>query len=191
MRCALPAMSPTVTLICARATCTGGWADMARGGSGLKTEGERLEEGSIDYVIRVHDDPGTIDAPAWDALVDADPAATPFLRHAYLLAMSASGSATAQTGWQPCFLTATLGNTLMAACPLYLKTHSYGEYVFDWAWADAYQRHGLAYYPKLLGAVPFTPVPGARLLARGPQERRLLLRAMEQFAREQKLSSAH
>lgn len=164
---------------------------MARGGSGLKGDGERHEEGSIDYVIRVHDDPATIDAPAWDALLEADPAATPFLRHAYLLAMTASGSATAQTGWQPCFLTVAVGDTLVAACPLYLKSHSYGEYVFDWAWADAYQRHGLAYYPKLLGAVPFTPVPGARLLARGPAERHLLLRAIEQFAREQKLSSAH
>lgn len=164
---------------------------MVRGGTGLEREDERLEEGSIDYVIRVHDDPGTIDAPAWDALLDADPAATPFLRHAYLLAMTASGSATARTGWQPCFLTVHQGEALVAACPLYLKSHSYGEYVFDWAWADAYQRHGLAYYPKLLGAVPFTPVPGARLLARGPAERAVLLRAIEQFAREQQLSSAH
>lgn len=164
---------------------------MARGESGLKTGGERLEEGSNDYVIRVHDEPATIDATRWDALLEADPAATPFLRHAYLLALTASGSATAQTGWQPCFLELQRGDALLAACPLYLKSHSYGEYVFDWAWADAYQRHGLAYYPKLLGAVPFTPVPGVRLLARGPDERRLLLRAMTRLAREQKLSSAH
>ncbi len=157
----------------------------------MEAVGDRLEEGSIDYVIRVHDDPASIDAHAWDALLEADCAATPFLRHAYLLALTASGSATASTGWQPCFLTVHHGDALVAACPLYLKTHSYGEYVFDWAWADAYQRHGLAYYPKLLGAVPFTPVPGVRLLARGAHERRLLLRAIRQFARQQKLSSAH
>ena len=71
------------------------------------------------------------------------------------------------TGWAPQFLVArATAGELVAACPLYLKDHSYGEYVFDWAWADAYQRHGLDYYPKLLGAVPFTPVPGPRLLAR-------------------------
>lgn len=157
----------------------------------MEAVGDRLEEGSIDYVIRVHDDPAPIDAHAWDALLEADCAATPFLRHDYLLALTASGSATASTGWQPCFLTVHHGDALVAACPLYLKTHSYGEYVFDWAWADAYQRHGLAYYPKLLGAVPFTPVPGVRLLARGAHERRLLLRAIRQFARQQKLSSAH
>ena len=67
------------------------------------------------------------------------------------------------------------GDELLGACPLYLKSHSYGEYVFDWAWADAYQRHGLRYYPKLLCAVPFTPVPGSRLLARDAASRRLLL----------------
>jgi uncharacterized protein len=72
-----------------------------------------------------------------------------------------------------------------------LKSHSYGEYVFDWAWADAYQRHGLHYYPKLLCAVPFTPVPGSRLLARDTDSRRILLRAMRQIAQGSKLSSAH
>lgn len=150
-----------------------------------------LDEGSNDYVIRVHDDPAQIDAAAWDALLDGQPSATPFMRHAYLDALHASGSATAETGWQPCFLAVHRGESLSAACPLYLKTHSYGEYVFDWAWADAYQRHGLDYYPKLLDAVPFTPVPGARLLARDPASRRVLLRAMQQFAVQQKFSSAH
>jgi predicted N-acyltransferase len=80
---------------------------------------------------------------------------------------------------------------LLAAAALYLKTHSYGEYVFDWAWADAYQRHGLAYYPKLLGAVPFTPVPGSRLLARDDASRDLLLQGLLAFVLEAKLSSAH
>ena len=80
---------------------------------------------------------------------------------------------------------------LQAACPLYLKSHSYGEYVFDWAWADAYERNGLAYYPKLLAAVPFTPVPGPRLLALAQEDREVLLQAMQQLAREADLSSAH
>jgi predicted N-acyltransferase len=79
----------------------------------------------------------------------------------------------------------------VGACPLYLKSHSYGEYVFDWAWADAYQRHGLRYYPKLLGAVPFTPVPGSRLLARDGTTRRMLLNAMRRICIDNELSSAH
>ena len=124
------------------------------------------DTGSNDYVIRVVDDPAAIDAVRWNALLEAQPSATPFMRHEYLAALHASGSACEATGWSPRFLALFEGQTLGAACPLYLTDHSYGEYVFDWAWADAYQRHGLAYYPKLLGAVPFTPVPGARLLAR-------------------------
>ncbi len=139
----------------------------------------------------MHDTPASVDAAAWDALVDAQPSANPFVRHAYLLALHESGSAVAATGWQPQFLTLERGGTLVAACPLHLKAHSYGEYVFDWAWADAYRRHGLAYYPKLLDAVPFTPVPGPRLLARDAASRGLLLQAMQRLARDAKLSSAH
>ena len=159
-----------------------------------------LEEGPDDYVIRIFDDPAAIDARAWNALVDAQGSATPFMRHEYLLALHESASAVAATGWQPQFLalfrsggasTNQGGDELVAACPLYLKEHSYGEYVFDWAWADAYRRHGLAYYPKLLNAVPFTPVPGPRLLANDAVSRRVLLRAIRQFAVEAKLSSAH
>ena len=149
------------------------------------------QDGSDDYVIRVIDDPAALDAAAWDALVDAQPSAGPFMRHAYLLALHASGSATADTGWTPVFLTVTAGDRLVAACPLYVKDHSYGEYVFDWAWADAYHRHGLRYYPKLLSAVPFTPVPGPRLLARDAASRRTLLDAMTSLARQADLSSAH
>ena len=113
------------------------------------------------------------------------------MHHEYLLAMHTSGSAIGATGWLPQFLAVTRADVLVAACPLYLKDHSYGEYVFDWAWADAYQRHGLRYYPKLLSAVPFTPVPGARLLARDQPGRRVLLRAMRQLAHDAKFSSAH
>jgi uncharacterized protein len=151
----------------------------------------REEETGADYLIRVFDDPSAIDAARWNALVELHPSATPFVRHEYLAALHDSGSAVADTGWMPQFLAVADGEALVAACPLYLKTHSYGEYVFDWAWADAYRRHGLRYYPKLLGAVPFTPVPGPRLLARDAKSRALLLRAIEQLARDAKLSSAH
>jgi predicted N-acyltransferase len=141
--------------------------------------------------LRVCNDPGEIDAAAWNALVDAQAAATPFIRLSYLRALHDSGSANAATGWAPHFLLLEREGALMAACPLYLKDHSYGEYVFDWAWADAYRRHGLDYYPKLLDAIPFTPVPGPRLLARTHEERLLLLRGIEQLARSAELSSAH
>ena len=144
--------------------------------------------------LQIHDDPGRIDAAAWDALLAASPAPTPFLRHAFLAALHASGSACAATGWQPVFMTLADENdagVLRAGAALYLKSHSYGEYVFDWAWADAWERAGQRYYPKLLGAVPFTPVPGSRLLARDTAARAALLAAIEAFAREQGLSSAH
>ncbi len=149
------------------------------------------KNGSTDYVIRVVDDPAAIDAAQWNALLQARASATPFMRHEYLSALHDSGSATRETGWTAQFLAVHEGDRLVAACPLYLKDHSYGEYVFDWAWADAYHQHGLAYYPKLLIAVPFTPVPGARLLAQDEPSRLVLLRAIEALAREAKLSSAH
>ena len=143
------------------------------------------------YVIQVHDDLSAIDASAWNELVDAQDAPTLFMRHGYLAALRASRSAVPETGWAPAWLTVMAGDTLVAACALYLKSHSYGEFVFDWAWADAYQRHGLTYYPKLLGAVPFTPVPGSRLLARDADARDLLVQSVLAFARQQGLSSAH
>jgi predicted N-acyltransferase len=142
-------------------------------------------------VVDVVDDPSRIDLSQWNALLDAQPSSNPFMRLEYLRALHESGSATDETGWQAQFLLLRRCGAIVAACPLYLKAHSYGEYVFDWAWADAYQRHRLRYYPKLLDAVPFTPVPGTRLLARSQTDRQLLLQAMQQFAHEAKLSSAH
>jgi predicted N-acyltransferase len=144
-----------------------------------------------DYVIRVLKSPQDITALEWDALLATQPHPSPFMRHAYLAAMHASGSATSKTGWTPRFLTLWRGKTLHAACALYLKTHSYGEYVFDWAWADAYQRHGIAYYPKALIAPPFTPVPGSRLLARDAAARAALVRALVAWCGEEELSSLH
>ncbi|HYP72013.1 MAG TPA: GNAT family N-acetyltransferase, partial [Variovorax sp.] len=150
-----------------------------------------MAKGTDELVARVHTSPAEIDAAAWDALLVAQPAPSPFMRHAYLAAMHDSGSATAASGWTPRFFTLWQGKTLMAASPLYLKDHSYGEYVFDWAWANAYHEHGLAYYPKGLVAVPFTPVPGSRLLARDAASRAMLVQAMAAWCGDQKLSSLH
>ncbi len=144
-----------------------------------------------DYGIRVHEHPGEIPAHDWDRLLDAQDCPTPFMRHAYLLALHESGSATPQSGWTPRYFTLWLGDELLAACPLYLKNHSYGEYVFDWAWANAYHQHGLRYYPKALIAVPFTPVPGSRLLAKTAALRELLLQAVVAWCKQEKLSSMH
>jgi predicted N-acyltransferase len=146
---------------------------------------------SSDIVIRVLDHPGQVPADDWDALLERQSSPTPFMQSRYLVAMHDSKSAVDDTGWLPQYLTAWRDERLVAACPLYLKDHSYGEYVFDWAWADAYQRHGLRYYPKLLSAVPFTPVPGSRLLAVDAPARSALLQAMRQLAMQAKLSSAH
>lgn len=146
-----------------------------------------------DYVIEVHPGVGAVDAGEWDALLSAQAAPTPFMGHAYLRAMETSGSVGGDTGWEPATLVVRerAGGTLVAAAAAYLKTHSYGEYVFDWAWADAYQRYGVPYYPKLVVAVPFTPVPGSRLLARDAPARALLLRALGALARETGSSSVH
>lgn len=150
-----------------------------------------MDTEQMNYGIRVDDDPLQIDAAAWDALLAQQSHPTPFMRHAYLSAMHHSGSASAQTGWSARFLSLWSGDELQAACPLYLKSHSYGEYVFDWAWANAYEQHGLAYYPKALVAVPFTPVPGSRLLARSEAARQALLQALQQWCEKHKLSSWH
>ena len=150
------------------------------------------ENEAVDYRVRVIDDPASIAASAWNSLLAAQAQPTPFMKHEYLAALHASGSAVPATGWSPCFLLLERGHELMAAVALYAKTHSYGEYVFDWAWAEAYARHGLRYYPKLLGAVPFTPVPGTRLLARDAAARAALVQALEDLlAQNPRLSSAH
>ncbi len=146
------------------------------------------------YVTRVIGDPVELDACAWDALLERQPgghACGPFMRHAYLLALHRSGSAVPQTGWTPHWVTLWRGNDLHAAAPLYLKTHSRGEYVFDWAWAHAYAEHGLAYYPKGVVAVPFTPVPGPRLLARDAAARQALVAALLRECAALELSSLH
>ena len=147
-----------------------------------------------DYVIRVMDSPLEVNSAQWNALLAGQSESgvlNPFVRHEYLSAMHTSGSATPKTGWTPHFITLWDGDTLAAGCALYAKDHSYGEYVFDHAWANAYHQHGLPYYPKALVAPPFTPVPGPRLLARTAAERLLLVKALIAWCEAEKLSSLH
>jgi len=119
----------------------------------------------VNYRTRIVSSLAEIGEATWDALVARQSDANPFLSYAFLHAMHESGSASEDSGWVPQYLTLWRDDQLVGALPLYLKYHSYGEYVFDWAWADAYRRHGLPYYPKLLSAIPFTPVSGSRFLA--------------------------
>jgi len=127
-----------------------------------------------------------IAAQDWDALTEGEP----LVSHAFLHALEATGCATPATGWRPTFLTAWHGGRLAGAMPLYAKSHSYGEYVFDWSWADAYRRHGRAYYPKLVGAIPFTPVTGPRLLG-PPAVRSALLAHALGMVDDDRYSSLH
>jgi predicted N-acyltransferase len=149
------------------------------------------ELNATNYRTQVLSDLGSISSDTWNALVDADESANVLVRHAFLHAMHATGCASSATGWAPAYLTLWDGATLAAATPLYAKDHSYGEYVFDWAWAEAYQRTGLDYYPKWLSAVPFTPVSGRRLLARDAAARKALAKALLDLARASRLSSLH
>jgi len=144
-----------------------------------------------DYVIRVLASPSDVSPQAWNALLAAEAEPSPFMRHEYLSALHKSGSASPASGWMPQFVTLWRGKRLEAACPFYIKDHSYGEYVFDWAWANAYEQHGLAYYPKAVVAVPFTPVPGTRLLARNAESRTLLVQALVALCKQEELSSLH
>ena len=138
-----------------------------------------------ELIARVAPGVGQLDGAAWDRLAGGDP----FLAHAFLAALEESDSVGAGTGWSPAPLTIEDDRgTILAAAPAYLKSHSQGEYVFDHAWADAFERAGGRYYPKLQIAVPFTPVPGRRLLGAWPQQ---LLAAAEAVTQQNGLSSAH
>jgi hypothetical protein len=156
-----------------------------------KRNGKPVKQKSNDYVIRVMNSPAEVNAGDWNALLALQPDTTPFMRHEYLAALHTSGSATPATGWTPRFILLEKDGALAGACALYLKSHSYGEYVFDHAWANAYGQHGLAYYPKAVVAVPFTPVPGARLMARTAADQAVLAKALIQWCDAEKLSSLH
>jgi len=143
-----------------------------------------------------------VSSDEWNLLVNE---ASPFLKHEFLLALEESGCTTAATGWQPCHLIAFTNEdpeteSLVAALPLYRKSNSYGEYVFDWSWADAYHRNGLEYYPKLLTAIPFTPSVAPRFLLNVQQSNnaiersmiiKLLIETVTQHARDTGISSWH
>jgi len=151
-----------------------------------------MNDGGETITLRVHNAIGEIAPEAWDACAGD---VNPTVSHVFLNALEESGSATARAGWAPQHLTFTdRGGRIVGAVPMYLKSHSYGEYVFDWGWADAYERSGGRYYPKLLCAVPFTPVPGPRLLVRpdaAAQTKSHLIAGMIELARQRKLSSLH
>ncbi len=162
---------------------------------------------SENIVVRAIAGVAEIDPETWDACAEGTPSGTPglkssarkrnpFLAHAFLRALEESGSACAETGWLPRHLVLeSPDGEIEGVMPCYLKAHSMGEYVFDHGWADAYERAGGAYYPKLQASVPFTPVTGPRLLVRdGPdrtERQNLLLRAAAGFTQQLDLSSLH
>jgi predicted N-acyltransferase len=127
----------------------------------------------VTRTTRIVTDISKISRRDWVALDHQD---NPFLSHAFLHALEASGSVSETSGWKPHHLCIFQDEQLVAFAPSYLKSHSHGEFVFDWAWADAYQRNGQKYYPKLLTAVPYSPVPGPRLLVQSGHPQEQLLR---------------
>jgi uncharacterized protein len=138
-----------------------------------------------EFVAKLASGVSGLNSRAWDRLAGFDP----FLSHAFLSSLEDSGSVGARTGWTPApILIEDEGAHLVSAAPAYLKTHSQGEYVFDHGWAEAWESAGGQYYPKLQVAVPFTPVPGPRLLGSRPQQ---LLAALEAVTVQNEISSAH
>ncbi len=133
-----------------------------------------------------------ISSEDWNRLATRKPACgTPFIQHAFLSALEKSGSVGPGTGWTPSHIVLRSNSRIIAVAPAYLKDHSFGEYVFDHGWAEAYARAGGRYYPKLLSAVPLTPVTGPRLLAEDDDGKKLLARALVTAATRLRLSSAH
>ncbi len=138
-------------------------------------------------ILEITDSVQQIDANQWDALAGD----MPLLSHAFLSALETSKSVGKGTGWQPYPMLVYDDGQLVGTMPLYVKNHSYGEYVFDWAWAEAYERSGLNYYPKLLSAIPFTPITSSRLLANNLEIQTLMIAALNETMLKHQLSSAH
>ena len=141
--------------------------------------------------VTVHDSISSIAREDWNALAGND---YPFLQHAFLELAEHTGSVSPDAGWTPRHLTLNDGGKLRAAMPLYEKSHSWGEFVFDWAWAQAYEQAGLDYYPKLVSAIPFTPAPSTRILKADKSDdeaARILLHAAIQLAGDTACSSLH
>jgi uncharacterized protein len=148
-----------------------------------------MAEPDPEIIARIGSGVSAFDAAAWDACAGT---ANPFVSHAFLSILEESGSATAKTGWQPVPITVEDAcGRIAGAVPAYLKSHSQGEYVFDHSWADAWMRAGGTYYPKLQIAVPFSPVPGPRLLLREPEAAAKLIAAVQAVTVQNDLSSAH
>jgi predicted N-acyltransferase len=151
-----------------------------------------MADGGERLTVRIVDDLSTVPAAAWDECAGAD---NPFVCHAFLQALEESGSATRETGWLPQHvIIEDETKRILGAVPMYLKSHSYGEYIFDHGWASGYERAGGRYYPKLLAAVPFTPATGPRLLLHpdaDPEIRATLIAAMVEIAKARKVSSLH
>jgi len=155
-----------------------------------------MPDGNDQHVIKVIGALSNISADDWNACAGSD---NPFVSYEFLSALEDSGSATADTGWMPQHIALYgLDGIIQGCAPVYVKTHSYGEYVFDWGWADAYERAGGQYYPKLQCSVPFTPAPGPRLLVnnalseeRQRENQTLLATGISQLANQLELSSAH
>ena len=147
-----------------------------------------MPENLATLTLTLHPHVAEIDAAEWDAC--AGPG-NPFVSHAFLSALEDSGSANARTGWMPQHAALRDGDRIVAVAPMYAKSHSYGEYVFDHGWANAFERGGGSYYPKLQVAVPFSPVPGPRLLAREGVGVEALGQALAQACEELNLSSVH
>ncbi len=147
--------------------------------------------------IRLHGSLSDIPAEAWDACAAPEGSAhpvDPFTTHRFLRALETSGSVGGATGWAPRYMSVHHGAEMIAVAPAYLKSHSHGEYVFDWAWADAWERAGGRYYPKLQLAVPFTPATGRRFLTRPGHEAQgqaAIVQGAVQVASEAGLSSMH
>jgi predicted N-acyltransferase len=144
---------------------------------------------SAEVTLRIVDSIASVPAQQWNAL---ETGGNPFVRHEFLLTRERTGCVGGGTGWTPChLLLQTASGDIEAALPLYSKSDSWGEFVFDWSWARAYQQAGLSYYPKLISMPPFTPATGPRLLAKTQDARTRLASALIEYAREQRVSSAH
>lgn len=144
-----------------------------------------------DYVIRVLDSPLAVGLQDWNTLLHTQDAPTPFMRLEYLRALQDSACANAASGWDPRFFLLERNGQVQAATVLYVKSHSQGEFVFDWGWARAYQQHGLDYHPKAVCGVPFLPVTGSRLLARNQEARQMLAHSVLAWCAEHQLTGLH
>lgn len=143
------------------------------------------------YEVRILNSISAITESAWNAILPKE--AGPFLQYSFLSLLEKTGCVSIETGWQPSHLALYESgrSELLGILPLYLKTHSYGEYVFDWSWAQAYTQTGLPYFPKALSAIPFTPVACARLLSTSPEHKAALVSGLQQIIKECNLSSGH